>query len=1336
MKELCPLDKPWRCAFSFYVLKTNLADFARIGVADEAFILQGLRVLLAVITDKERPDQMDVMIWALDCLIAFLLGQSTTAPPLRAVTKANSAAEQPQLSSTTMVIEEPACFASRMVELCMSALQLPSLADSANQRMNLASLALKALLQACRRQRAVWICFANESQAGEVFQQAMFHPEPAFAQLAIQTILSSCSEGGSSAEVADFFMKALLEVLPQAQVNKDRATQYFELLTQVLLANSTLRSDEARAREITESLILALWNQEHIESVDLPIADTSMVGLLRLLSQAINILKSFKKPLHLEGFSTKLFTTLLFPRNCREPTSRPLLHVNSRKVALELVKTTCEGLDQFMEVLDAASIALQEASPNPNQHYPGRAIWLRQVAFCAGLPNLGMTCYMNSLLQQLFANVHFRKFLFEVPIVDPPKQELLYQVQVLFANMQDSYNLQPRTDELAKVLNIQTDSQEDVHGFYEDFLSRLESNMPDATWKVGLSKFFTGKLISQIKGECGHVSPKFEPFVDLPVNVKNKTCLPESLEEFVQGEPMEGANKYKCLACDEADGGRLVNAMRRACPDEMPDNLTFCLKRFTFEAMFGMEGKVNDRFEFPQTIDMSQYQRARLESPTSPPAEDPFELVGVIVHQGTLNLGHYWSYTLLRNTLRPDLRTWVKLEDKNVTLVEGGVQEVQHECFGGRYTNGHERADNAYVLFYQRRSSLEQQLALPGLVLDPNSGMLLQPKVPTHPNIQAMIHDNNAWSQRIAHLFDDDFGILIEWLLSKYGKAELTSPVDSVLEPSDDDSSTMAESPKESISDQELAQKITKTAMDYIKRVAVCSSTPGAKLKRCIGALEPLINGPGQHALLLLEDIANDTAWYTALIRHDNRVVRTWINNLIIKCSLHAREHDPSAHDEVFGKLRQIHESFICNATNDLKVVDWSSYLKLVTTFASFGPRETASVLEEFYWNWVFEMLAVLFEDDVRKKHPGLFEHMRHNASNVAALYQFIYEILNGHTDFSNYRYRLQEDEPRTISEHGVLLRNQEFGDLVSKSEDSSVLWIIRAAKFADKGQDWKDSAPGKLLGLLVSNKADPNLRRVITESLIEHIDIEEDSLSPILHLVTNFYANAQHFDDSSGAVFQHLVKVVHMWDGYELEFIATVQEVYRHAPLSILASLDTWVTKHLLYKHSSVRDATAKWLLDDVYGQGPLTDNQPVDQARIHLARRLTDEWTDHLLQAYRSDRARWRYERMIDVVLQVEKYLKQVMDVAAEAGEQAIAWTPLQHELDEVSYTIRQIEALELDVLANWSPSTGGAGVPLSAGSAGANQEAHAGVEDEELESDDEWDGSDDDSVMETTG
>lgn len=75
MQELCPLDKPWRCAFSFYVLKTNLADFARIGVADEAFILQGLRVLLAVITDKERSNQIDVMIWALDCLIAFLLGQ-------------------------------------------------------------------------------------------------------------------------------------------------------------------------------------------------------------------------------------------------------------------------------------------------------------------------------------------------------------------------------------------------------------------------------------------------------------------------------------------------------------------------------------------------------------------------------------------------------------------------------------------------------------------------------------------------------------------------------------------------------------------------------------------------------------------------------------------------------------------------------------------------------------------------------------------------------------------------------------------------------------------------------------------------------------------------------------------------------------------------------------------------------------------------------------------------------------------------------------------------------------------------------------------------------------
>ncbi|KAK3104327.1 hypothetical protein LTR53_018455, partial [Teratosphaeriaceae sp. CCFEE 6253] len=217
--------------------------------------------------------------------------------------------------------------------------------------------------------------------------------------------------------------------------------------------------------------------------------------------------------------------------------------------------------------------------------------------------------------------------------------------------------------------------------------------MPDAAHKATLSSFFTGKFVSQVKGECGHISAQTEAFTDVSITVKNKASLQDSLDEFVQGEPMQGANKYRCHSCDPDEGGRLVNAMKRTCLEETPDSLTFCLKRFTFEAMMGMEGKANDRFDFPASIDMARYQRAYLENPQAEFQPDMFDLVGVIVHQGTLEYGHYWSYVRLGNAAEP--AHWVRLEDKHVQVCHG-VADVQALCSGGLfYNNGSERSDNA-----------------------------------------------------------------------------------------------------------------------------------------------------------------------------------------------------------------------------------------------------------------------------------------------------------------------------------------------------------------------------------------------------------------------------------------------------------------------------------------------------------------------------------------------------------------------------------------------------------------------------------------------------------------
>ena len=79
-----------------------------------------------------------------------------------------------------------------------------------------------------------------------------------------------------------------------------------------------------------------------------------------------------------------------------------------------------------------------------------------------------------------------------------------------------------------------------------------------------------------------------------------------------------------------------------------------------------------------------------LEDPEHAPDPDIFELVGVIVHHGSLAFGHYWSHVRLPNASYPFWHQWSTLEDNRYCLRGGGLQEIQEQCFGGSgATGGH-----------------------------------------------------------------------------------------------------------------------------------------------------------------------------------------------------------------------------------------------------------------------------------------------------------------------------------------------------------------------------------------------------------------------------------------------------------------------------------------------------------------------------------------------------------------------------------------------------------------------------------------------------------------------
>lgn len=333
----------------------------------------------------------------------------------------------------------------------------------------------------------------------------------------------------------------------------------------------------------------------------------------------------------------------------------------------------------------------------------------------AGLRNLSNTCYLNSLMTQLFMNSEFRKFVLGINILDPNEsQKLLDETQKLFAWMQDTW--MKSVDPEGFVESIRTYDNEaidvtvqmDVDEFYNLLFDRWEAQIMDPEEKKKFRSFYGGQLVQQIKSkECSHISEREEPFSAIQCDIKGKASLDESLQAYVEGEIMQGDNKYFCSGC-----GRHVDAVKRACLKDVPDNLIFHLKRFDFDMVTMMRSKINDEFQFPRLIDMTPYKVEYLSEPSTPVEPDVFELVGVLVHTGTAESGHYYSYTRERSS-NGSAPLWVEFNDSDVSKFDPTT--IADHCFGGQTEAGHNMGGvqinkvwNAYMLFYQRVSTMEQ----------------------------------------------------------------------------------------------------------------------------------------------------------------------------------------------------------------------------------------------------------------------------------------------------------------------------------------------------------------------------------------------------------------------------------------------------------------------------------------------------------------------------------------------------------------------------------------------------------------------------------------------------
>ncbi len=488
----------------------------------------------------------------------------------------------------------------------------------------------------------------------------------------------------AAASPLGYVLHVLLDNIPKKAAPEVRdCAEFFHLLGKLIDLHYSSKADaqtELDSTSLLDSMLQMLKQHRSAEKRDSLIEDKLLVGIITTIRKLLSHNSGMKEDAAIaHGLLHELFFSCLFPslagqreivasERDQSIEAQKCKSRESRAAAYKLLATLCKGslVCQSFLVRECLEPLCRSIRPHKGWAYIPSSESRSKLGY-AGLENLGCVCYMLSMMQQFYMIPTFRYGLLAADDQKPPTsskpdeadENILHQFQRIFAYLEltERQDFSPAKFCFAfkDVEGRPTDisKQQDAQEFLNLIFDRLENHLRATPEKYLLQSIFGGKTCSQIicKGGCGSVNRNYEDFYNLSVGVKGHKTLFESLNKYISGETI---SDYFCEKCKKK-----VEVVKRTCVDSLPNVLIIHLQRIIFNYDTCTNEKINSRLDFPKEFSIEPYTVEGIEAAEHLP-KDPksvpdqfhgkgelyyqYKLVGVVVHFGTADMGHYYSY--------------------------------------------------------------------------------------------------------------------------------------------------------------------------------------------------------------------------------------------------------------------------------------------------------------------------------------------------------------------------------------------------------------------------------------------------------------------------------------------------------------------------------------------------------------------------------------------------------------------------------------------------------------------------------------------------------------------